>query len=252
MEGKSILFMHIPIKVVLCHLPCRKKRVEVIQFSHLPVTRWGDWKVVSQGNPKQEGPQWKRWLRKFIIMSSEYRSSLIPTSDGHLTAVRWHPRFNHLNLSFSLAARYEIFRKYGPGQTKECLQTRSTWQRESTRDRLHPPVGSGYDPLSILLHACFHAHMLHFWGLERICKDPIFLLFVGMKWLQTPTYCPRNSVNKSAAGETWVQGGSAHMCLQNKSHGHSKLQEFSCKSVSPSAQNVLLSPLPWGVHALQL
>lgn len=64
--------------------------------------------------------------------------------------------------------------------------------------------------------------------------------------------CPRNSVNKPAAGETWVQGGSAHMCLQNKSHGHSQLFEFSRKSVSPSTQNVLLSPLPWGARALQL
>lgn len=95
-------------------------------------TSMSDWKVVSQGNPKQEG-QWKRWLRKFLIMISEYHSSLIMAS---------HPRFNRLNLSISLAARYEIFRKYGPRQTKECLQTRSTWQSESTRDRLHPPVGS--------------------------------------------------------------------------------------------------------------
>lgn len=115
-----------------------------------------------------------------------------------------------------------------------------------------------YDPLLLLLHVVFHAQMLHFWILKRIRKDNIFtevifLSFVRMKWVQTPTRWPQNSVNKLVPGERWVQWRSACVCFQNKSHGHAtflwvflldkEIQRPHKMCLWPSTQSVLLFSL---------
>lgn len=111
-------------------------------------------------------------------------------------------------------------------------------------------------PLLLLLHVAFHAQMLHFWILIRkdnIFTEVIFLSFVRMKWVQTPTRWPQNSVNKLVPGERWVQWRSARVCFQNKSHGRAtflwvflldkEIQRPHKMCLWPSTQSVLLFSL---------
>lgn len=105
--------------------PCRKKRVEVIRFPQLRCVsvRTGRAQLPTSTKagsfclreaPLMMGSSVKGGLCT-VIHNYYFRRTRVCASDGQLSLVRWRPRFIRLNLSVSLAACNEIFKKCGPG-----------------------------------------------------------------------------------------------------------------------------------------